>query len=159
VYISEFAQTVTERRGQSCATSCTYQNRKKCPYKRVSGNYVLHLLAEVGSLNSEQDGAGVHFDATGSTALDERFPGRWIGKTGPIHWPSLSPDVTSMGFFWEHIKDVAYRRRAVSLPGLRRRIRAAVAAVPVVMFSRVWGEMEFRFDVCRAVSGAHSELH
>jgi hypothetical protein len=31
--------------------------------------------------------------------------------------------------------------------------------VPVNVLSRVWGEVEFRFHVCRAVSGAHIELH
>jgi hypothetical protein len=45
-----------------------------------------------------------------------------------------------------------------SIPELLRRITAAIAAVSVDVLSRVWGEVEFRFDVCRAVSGAHIEL-
>jgi hypothetical protein len=40
-----------------------------------------------------------------------------------------------MDFFWEYIKDVAYSGRVVSLPGLPRRIAAAVAAMPVDMLS------------------------
>jgi hypothetical protein len=60
-----------------------------------------------------------------------------------------------MDFFWEYIRDVANSGRVVSLPGLRGRITAVVTAVPVDVLSRVWGEVQFRFDVC----GAHIGLH
>jgi hypothetical protein len=62
-------------------------------------------------------------------------------------------------FFWGYIKDIVYSGRVESLPDLSRRITADIAAVPVDMLYRVWGEVEFRFDVCRAVNGAHIELH
>jgi hypothetical protein len=62
-------------------------------------------------------------------------------------------------FFWGSIKDIVYSERVESLPDLRRRITTAIAAVPVDVLSRVWGEVEFRFDVCRAVNSAHIELH
>jgi hypothetical protein len=62
-------------------------------------------------------------------------------------------------FFWGYVKDIVYSGRVVSPPDLRRRITAALPAVPVDMLSRVWGEVEFRFDVCRAVNCAHTELH
>jgi hypothetical protein len=61
-------------------------------------------------------------------------------------------------FFCGYVKDV-HSGRIGSLPDLRRRITATVAAVPVNVLSRVWGEVEFRFSVCGAVSGAHVELH
>jgi hypothetical protein len=48
-------------------------------------------------------------------------------------------------------------QRVESLLHLRRRI-AAVATVSVDVLSRVWAELEFRFDVCRAVSRAHIEF-
>jgi hypothetical protein len=64
-----------------------------------------------------------------------------------------------MDFFWGHIKDIVYSERVESLPDLRCRITAAIAAVPVDELSRVWGELEFCFDVCRAVNGVHIELH
>jgi hypothetical protein len=62
-------------------------------------------------------------------------------------------------FFWGYIKDIVYSERVKSLPDLRRRITVAIAAVPVGVLSRVWGEVEFRFDIYRAVNGAHIELH
>jgi hypothetical protein len=38
VVITIFVQTVNERCGQTLGTSSTYQNKKKYPYKHVSGN-------------------------------------------------------------------------------------------------------------------------
>jgi hypothetical protein len=62
-------------------------------------------------------------------------------------------------FFWGYIKDIVYSEEVESLPDLRRRITAAIATVPVDVLSRVCGEVEFRFDVCRAVNVARIELH
>jgi hypothetical protein len=62
-------------------------------------------------------------------------------------------------FFWGYIKDILYSERVESLSDFHQRITAAIAVVPVDVLSRVWGEVEFRFDVCRAVNGAHIELH
>jgi hypothetical protein len=63
-----------------------------------------------------------------------------------------------MDFFWRYVKDVVHNGWVQSHPDLRRRITAAIAAMPVDVLSRVWGEGEFRFDACSAVSGAHIEL-
>jgi hypothetical protein len=41
---------------------------------------------------------------------------------------------------------------------LKQRIREVVASVTPDVFGRVWQEMEYRLDVCRATSGAHIEL-
>jgi hypothetical protein len=122
-------------------------------------NFVFPQIAEVDSLIFQQDGAPPQFDVIVRTALDERFPGRWIGRGGPINWPPRSPDLTPMDlFFWGYIKDIVYSERVGSLPDLRRRISAAIAAVHVDVLSRVFDEAEFRFDVCRTVNGAHIEL-
>jgi hypothetical protein len=50
-------------------------------------NFVFPQIAEVGGLNFQQDGAPPYFSAIVRTALDERFPGQWIGWGGPIKWP------------------------------------------------------------------------
>jgi hypothetical protein len=62
-------------------------------------------------------------------------------------------------FLLRYIKDVVHSEMLESAPDLRRRFTAAVVAVPVDVLSWVWGEVELHFDVCRAVSGAHIELH
>jgi hypothetical protein len=40
----------------------------------------------------EQDGAPPHYARTVRAYLDQTFPGRWIGRRGPLQWPSQSPD-------------------------------------------------------------------
>lgn len=48
-----------------------------------------------------------------------------------------------------------HNERAQSSPDLPRRITAVMAEAPVDMLCGVWCEVEFGFDDCRAVSGAH----
>jgi hypothetical protein len=123
-------------------------------------NFVFPQISEVDGLIFQQDGAPPRFSSIVHTALNERFPGRWIGAGGPINWPPRSSDVTPMDlFFWGYIKGIVYSERVESLPDFRRRITAAIAAVSVDVVSRVWGEVEFRFNVYRAVNGTHIELH
>jgi hypothetical protein len=116
------------------------------------------LAAAVDGLIS-QDGVPANFCTIVRTSLDEPFPGREISKGGSINWPPRSSDLTSIDVFWKYIKDIVHSERMDSLPDLRRRTAAAIAAVPVDVLSRVWGEVEFRFDVCRAANGVHNELH
>jgi hypothetical protein len=117
------------------------------------------LAAEVDGLIS-QDVVPANFCAIVRTSLGEPFPGRWIRKGGSINWPPRSPDLTFIDFFLlgVHQRHRAQRKNGVS-SRFARRITAAIAAVPVDVLSRVWGKVEFRFDVCRAASGVHNELH
>jgi hypothetical protein len=64
-----------------------------------------------------------------------------------------------MDFFWGYIKDIVHSERLVSFSHLCWRITAAIAAVPVDVLSRMWGEVKFHLDICRAISGVHIELH
>jgi hypothetical protein len=59
-----------------------------------------------------------------------------------------------MDFFWGYIRDIVHSEKVEYVLDT-----AAVAEVPVDVLSRVWGEVEFRFDICRAFSGANIELH
>jgi hypothetical protein len=122
-------------------------------------NFVFPQIAEVDGLIFQQDGAPPHIGAIVRTALDERFPGRWIGRGGRLIGPHRVLTHPPMDFFWGYIKDIVSSERVGSLPDLCRRIAAAIAAVPVDVLSWVWGEVEFCFDVCRVVNGAHIELH
>ena len=40
----------------------------------------------------QQDDAPLHFASVVRDFLDEKFPGRWIGRRGPIEWPARLPD-------------------------------------------------------------------
>ncbi|KAJ4433406.1 hypothetical protein ANN_15665 [Periplaneta americana] len=47
------------------------------------------------------------------------FPGRRIGRTGPIRWPPRSPDLTPLDFFfWGFIKDRVYATKPHTIPEL-----------------------------------------
>ena len=35
----------------------------------------------------QQDGAPPHFAISARNYLDQTFPGRWIGRRGPVEWP------------------------------------------------------------------------
>jgi hypothetical protein len=57
----------------------------------------------------QQDGAPPHFGNVVRDTLDSEFPGRWIGRTGPIPWPPRSPDLTPPDFFlWGYVKDKVF---------------------------------------------------
>jgi hypothetical protein len=54
--------------------------------------------AESGLFIFQQDGVLAHCGAIVSTALDEQFSSRWIGRGWPINCPSKSPDLTPTDF-------------------------------------------------------------
>jgi hypothetical protein len=58
-------------------------------------------------------------------------------------------------FVWAYIIDIVHVERVESFLNLCRRITAVTAAAPVNILFQVWGEVEFSFDVCRAVNGVH----
>jgi hypothetical protein len=54
---------------------------------------------------SQHDGAFAHFGAHAQQHLITPFLGGWIGRGGPLSWPTRSPDSNSMDFFvWGHMK-------------------------------------------------------
>ena len=59
-----------------------------------------------------QDGAPPHFCCFVTDVLNERFPDVWIGRGGPIPWPSRSPDLSPLDFFlWRYIKNIVYAEK------------------------------------------------
>ncbi|GFW07541.1 uncharacterized protein TNCV_3916741 [Trichonephila clavipes] len=47
----------------------------------------------------QHDGAPAYFSADERSALDTAYPGRWIGRGGPVNWPAHSPDLSCLYFF------------------------------------------------------------
>jgi len=96
--------------------------------------------------------------------LNDTIPGRWIGRGGQqdlAHrlWPPRSPDLTPCDFYlWGYIKErVFVPPMPANLQNLRHRIEEAVNSITRDQLTRVWQEMVYRFDVCRATYGAHVE--
>jgi hypothetical protein len=70
-----------------------------------------------------------------------------------------SPDLRPLDFyFWGDVKLTVYSVRNHSIQHLKQRIREVAASVTPDVLGRVWQEMEYRLDVCRAASGAHLKL-
>jgi hypothetical protein len=72
-------------------------------------------------------GAASHFSLSGRRHINAHYPGRWIGRGGPIAWPPRSPDL----YLWGHAKSVVYSTAVddVRVPSLRARIVAACQTV------------------------------
>jgi hypothetical protein len=62
-------------------------------------------------------------------------------------------------FFWGFVKNIIYRENVQCVADLRWWITAAITAIPLDTPARMWTEMEYCYNVFRAVNGAHIELH
>ncbi|KYN27435.1 hypothetical protein ALC57_03144 [Trachymyrmex cornetzi] len=56
------------------------------------------------------DGALAHGSRRVRNHLDLTFPGRWIGRGGPVSWCPRSPDLSSLNFFLrKYLKNVIFK--------------------------------------------------
>lgn len=100
-------------------------------YLNFLQNNLSHLLEDV-SLETrrrmflQNDGAPCHYAREVRTHLNETFPGRWIGRAGPIEWPARSPDLNPIDFFlWGYYKEIVYARETNSEAELRQKLNEA----------------------------------
>ena len=71
--------------------------------------------------------------------LDEKFPGRWIGRHGSFDWPARSPDLTQYDFFlWSYLKDIVFKEPCTSIMQLQNRIQEACAGITKAMYVILW---------------------
>ena len=77
-----------------------------------------------------QNGAPPHFSCFVADVLNERFPGAWIGRGGPIPWPPRSPYLSPLHFFvWRYIKNIVYAEKIRNIQQLQERITSATETV------------------------------
>ncbi|XP_026320368.1 uncharacterized protein LOC113230565 [Hyposmocoma kahamanoa] len=71
----------------------------------------------------QQDGCPAHYARPVHDYLNTEYPGRWIGRLGPILWPPRSPDLNPLDFFyWGFIKSKVYAKPIENLAELRNKI-------------------------------------
>jgi hypothetical protein len=59
----------------------------------------------------QQDGGSPRYRRDVRSCLDEILPGQWIDRRCSVKYPTRSPDLTPLDFyFWGSLKDVVYRR-------------------------------------------------
>ena len=105
----------------------------------------------------QQDGAPCHFTVDARAILDEKVPGRWIRRRGPMEWPPRSPDLTPCDFgFLGVLAEQSLRTSRHSFPNLsvlQRRIEEEMANVPLDTFHRTMNNFIERINRCREANG------
>ena len=82
------------------------------------------------------------------------FPGRWIGRRGPVEWPPRSPDLTPLDFWlWGYLKDKVYRHRIHNIPELREAITEEFRKIPLDMCKKACDNVKLRLEACIAMEG------
>ena len=75
-------------------------------------------------------------------------------------WPPRSPDITPLDFFlWGYVKDRVFHTTVHDIDELKTRITDAIASVDMSMLDRTWREIQYRFDLLRAMNGDHIEIY
>jgi hypothetical protein len=83
----------------------------------------------------QQDRATPHYSLIVGKALNNRFPGGWIGMNCSVLWPPRSPDITPMNF-WGYLKNIVYVVKIRDMHHLKERINAAITTVTPDMIQR-----------------------
>jgi len=56
-----------------------------------------------------------------------RYPNRWVGRGGLISWPSRSPDLNPLDFFfWDYSKNIVYANAPSTRLDMMNRIKKVV---------------------------------
>lgn len=114
---------------------------------------------ELEAMYFQQDGHPAHRTNAVVDALNEKFPGRWIGLRGPIEWPPRSPDLTLCDcFLWGYLKEVVYAEpRPQNVEQLKEKIIAACATITPEMLSKAGENLMERIFKCNEQRGGHFE--
>uniref|UniRef100_A0AAR2KFG9 Transposase Tc1-like domain-containing protein n=1 Tax=Pygocentrus nattereri TaxID=42514 RepID=A0AAR2KFG9_PYGNA len=90
--------------------------------------------------------------------LDEQFPGKWIGRRGPVEWPPRSPDLTPLDFYlWGHLKAIVYAVKIRDVQHLILRILEACASISFAVLLSLCEEQEKRDALTIQHNGQHFE--
>ncbi|GFW39780.1 uncharacterized protein TNCV_2419461 [Trichonephila clavipes] len=115
-------------------------------------------LAAMQRLWFQHVGAPAHFCAHVRDWLDITYPGRWIGRQGPILWPPRSPDLTPLIFFlWDHLKELVYRDVVKTQMDLVARLHAACTSVDPAVLRHVMTAIPWHAQACLDMHGGHFE--
>lgn len=109
----------------------------------------------------QQDGAPPHTTNAVKDYLNDTFTQPWIGRNGPIVWPSRSPDLTPMDFYlWGHYKQEVYSTPSTTREELIDKIYLAAHKMQQALNNmNLDNEVRRRLDACIEVNGRHFEQY
>jgi hypothetical protein len=92
--------------------------------------------------------------------FEDRIKHKWIGRNGPVEWPSRSPDLNPIDFYlWGHVKIEVYSILVTNVDELLERIVATFGAIRnrPGQLERVRESMMQCLNGCVAANGQHFE--
>jgi hypothetical protein len=106
----------------------------------------------------QHNGAQTHYGDDVRQWLNATYPGRWIGRGGPIAWPPWSPDLTPINFFlWGHLKEQVYAVPPRTIEDLAAKLQAAMTTVDANMLRRVRENAVRSTAACLEMNGGRFE--
>lgn len=115
-------------------------------------------LSEREEIIFQQDGAGPHNARIVTTFLNNKFPGRWMGRYGPIRWPARSPDLNPLDFFlWGYCKETMYKTLPEDVEDLETRLRYSIWSIEEDVMENVQQNLLKRMRACVRMDGGHFE--
>ena len=104
------------------------------------------------------DGAPAHFSNDVREHLGITYPGRWIGRGGPVPWPPRSPDLNFDDYYlWGRIKNMVYQGETSTREMTWQRIQDAFATLTAEEIKRASQNLYTRAAMCLANNGMHFE--
>ena len=74
----------------------------------------------------QHDVAPPHYTRNVRDYLNESFPNRWLGRGGPVTWPTMSPDLAPLDYYLRgHMKTLVYESKVESRAAQRDRVLTA----------------------------------
>uniref|UniRef100_A0A0K2UQA4 Putative LOC100569746 [Acyrthosiphon pisum] n=1 Tax=Lepeophtheirus salmonis TaxID=72036 RepID=A0A0K2UQA4_LEPSM len=86
----------------------------------------------------QQDGATCHTTRVTIDKLGHDFREQLISRFGPVNWPLISYDITSLDFFlWGYVKAKVYVNKPATIEALEANIERIIREITVTMLERV----------------------
>lgn len=108
----------------------------------------------------QQDGAPAHNTLAVRQYLDAQFPGRWIGRQGPISWPPRSPDLSPLDFaLWGWMRHRFYTAGEAlrDVPSAQRKLVDILHGMEPAIVRNMTNAFYDRAGYCSAAEGGHFE--
>lgn len=130
-------------------------------YLDILETVVFPILAERRNRKKiyQQDGAPPHFALIVRDALNLKLNNRWIGRSGPMHWPPRSPDLSVPDFWlWGQVRDNLYKTpRPKTLQDLKTRLSHILQSVDKATIKKAYDSFIRRCHLCAQQEGGHFE--